>query len=306
VVAITLMLGASPQVMALPSAEFTTLDGGAITLAELSHGRWALAFVILPGCPACEEVIEWFVRAAQAFPQIDFLFVTPAATQEFVAMWRASFVEEDAAGSTPRRIPVLLDQDGVLGSTLGVERAPSVFLTMDGMYIDQLDWPFTQQELLPALEESLHVEFVAPAPTGLLGQLATDFSALDLAGTEIALADLPRPLLVSFFNPDCPRCWEIMPALTSLSDEMAVALVVVVAEPPLPAAHRERLKEQLGESLMTLLLVEGFDLLNAYKVTVSPTTILIDEQGVIAWIKEGRIESQDLRDALRAIATEED
>ena len=96
-----------------------------------------------------------------------------------------------------------------------------------------------------------------------------------------------------------------MPALTSLSDEVEVALVVLAVELSLSAIHRERLTEQLGGSSVRLLLVEGFDLLNAYQVAVTPTTILIDGKGVIAWVKEGRFESQALRDCLRAIAAEE-
>ena len=100
----------------------TVLDGEPSSAVELSQGRWALGFVIIPGCPACEGVITWFGRAGQAFPEINFLLVTHAATPEFT-----SFVNEHAAS-----VPVLLDSDGSLGGSLGVTRAPTVFLIMEG------------------------------------------------------------------------------------------------------------------------------------------------------------------------------
>lgn len=281
----------------IPPVEFTTLDGGSITLDDLSQRRWALAFVILPGCPACEEVIEWFAQGAQAFPQINLLLVTPAATPAL-----ASFVEEHAKG-----LQVLLDQDGILGAMLAVERAPTVFLTVGGMHIDQLDWPFTQQEFRQAVEESLHTEFEVPDTTELLGHPAPDFTALDLAGMEIALADLPRPLLVSFFNPDCPPCWEVLPALVEASTEVSVVILAFVGEEGLSDEHRARFeKSEVGDGQVLVLLLEDFQAFDAYKVAATPTTILIDGKGVIAWMKEGQIDEQSLRDALRAIAAEED
>lgn len=54
-----------------------TPSGEPFSLAMLEEGRWALAFVVVPNCPACEEVMGWFNRAAEAFPEIRFVLVFP-------------------------------------------------------------------------------------------------------------------------------------------------------------------------------------------------------------------------------------
>ncbi len=63
---------------------------------------------------------------------------------------------------------------------------------------------------------------------------------------------------------------------------------------------------EVGDGQVLVLLLEDFQAFDAYKVAATPTTILIDGKGVIAWMKEGQIDEQSLRDALRAIAAEED
>ncbi|MGC9075349.1 MAG: TlpA family protein disulfide reductase, partial [Candidatus Bipolaricaulaceae bacterium] len=153
---------------------------------DVAHGRWALLFVVIPGCPACEEVLPWFTRAAQAFPEIRFLLVAPAATPELTSL----------VGD----LPVYIDEGGALGWELGVRRAPAVLLSVEGVIIDRLDWPFTEGKLLRSLAESLLVEIEMPNPKELLGQPAPEFSGLDLEGQKITFAELPRPLLLVFVS----------------------------------------------------------------------------------------------------------
>lgn len=107
---------------------FPTLAGGTIEVEELAHGRWTIGFIILPGCPACEKVIEWFGRAAQAFPEIRFLLVAPKPTAEL----------KEAVGE---KFTVLIDQGGLFGAWLGVKRGSTVFLVVEGVYVRRLDWP---------------------------------------------------------------------------------------------------------------------------------------------------------------------
>ena len=178
-----------------------------------------------------------------------------------------------------------------------------MFLDVDGMYVGRLDWPFSEEELLRALAKSLLIPIGFANPKELLGQLAPDFSSLDLAWKEIALSDLPRPLLLVFLGLGCPSCWERLPTLASLSEEVAVSLAVPVGEMGLSKADRERLEAFLesgnGRSV-TVLLAEGFGALRAYKVVESPTYILIDKEGVVNWVSEGHVERQELWDAVRA------
>lgn len=82
-------------------------------------------------------------------------------------------------------------------------------------------------------------------------------------------------------------------------------LVMVIEEAGLADEHRARFAEflaEVGDQPMNVLLLEGkgFDIFALYKVERIPTYILIDEQGVIAWTKEGLVDEQDLRAYVRS------
>ena len=111
---------------------------------------------------------------------------------------------------------------------------------------------------------------------------------MDLAGTKIALTDLPRPLLLSFFNPNCPPCWDVLPSLVEASTEVSVVILAVVGKEGLADQHRVRFAESGVEvGKITILLLTDFQAIDAYQVTATPTTFLIDTQGVITWIALG-------------------
>ena len=179
-------------------------------------------------------------------------------------------------------------------------------LSAEGVGIARLDWPFTEGELFRKLAESLLIEVEPraelPNPKELLGQLAPSFSAPDLSGSEVSLAQLPRPVFLVFFNPSCPSCWGCLPILTQLAEETTVALVVHVAEGGLPVTDRERLESfqrSLKEKPVYLLLAQGSKALEAYKLAVSPTYFLINGKGVIVGVWEGQVQVEELLDAVR-------
>jgi thiol-disulfide isomerase/thioredoxin len=264
-----------------------------VEIGDLVHGRWALLFVVIPGCPACEKVLPWFSQAAQAFPEIRFLVVAPAATSELVGL----------AGD----LPVYIDEGGALGWELGIRRAPTVVLLNAGIVVGRLDWPFTEGLLFRKLAESLLIEVKLYSPRELLGQLAPSFSAANLKGEVISFHKLPRPLFLVFVDMECDPCWEVLPILEELSQEIFVGFVAVTRE--VSETHRERLEEFLNKvkakgGRADVLLDkwvegEGFRILAIYKVGQSPTFILIDGKGVIAGVWEGRVEAEKLLEEVR-------
>jgi len=277
-------------------ASYEMLDGGVISVEEFTQGRWALLFVIFPGCPACEQAVDWFGLAAEAFPEIQFLLVTPEFTPEFNAL-----VKEHSPG-----IRVFLDQGGEVGASLELTQAPILVLSAEGVGIARLDWPFTEGKLFRKLAESLLIEVEPrtelPNPKELLGQLAPSFSAPDLWGSEVSLAELPRSVFLVFFNPSCPSCWRCLPILAQLAEETAVALVVRVPESGLPVTDQERLESfqrRLKEKPVYVLLVQGSEALEAYKLAVSPTYFLINGKEVIVGVWEGKVQVEELLDAVR-------
>lgn len=284
-----------------PIPTFQTLDGEIITTVDFARGRWALGFIVIPGCHACEEVVKWFGRAAKEFPEIHFLLITSEDTPDLKGIMRTHAPE----------VQILLDPEHLLATWIEVERVPTVFLSVEGIFITRLEWPFSEGELVQEIAKSLLIEIESPDPRELLGQPAPEFSSVDLEGNEVELGDLPQPLLLVFFEPRCPPCWDALPALAGLSGEVALGVVIKVKEPELPLseAHQEQLRlflqiaEERGKERAAVILdrwtdEKGFRITRAYKVGTIPTYILIDGRGVITWIWEGCIEVQDLQDAL--------
>jgi thiol-disulfide isomerase/thioredoxin len=252
----------------LLGVSFLGLSQG-VEVGDLISGRWALLFVVIPGCPACEEVLPWFSQAAQAFPEIRFLLVAPWSTDELRKL----------AGA----IPVYIDGGGMLGASLGVKRAPTVVFWAGGVPVHRLEWPFDRAKLEKGLEEVL--AHPVPDPRALLGHLAPDFLASNLEGEPVLLASLPKPILLVFFNPGCPACWEDFPILAELSQEVTIVLLVVGELSP---EEFGRLRTVASEKVM-VLSVKDFKVLEAYQVVRSPTYFLVDEKGVVIWVKEGNL-----------------
>jgi len=241
----------------------------AMDVGELAFGRWALLFVVIPGCPACERVLPWFSQAAQAFPEIRFLVVAPAATPELTGL----------AGDHL----IYVDRGGVFGASLGVKRAPTALLLARGAIVRRLEWPFDETKLKESLLELLALQ--VPDPQALLGKSAPGFTAKGLTGEPISLESFSKPLLLVFFNPACPGCWEDFPVLVELSREVGIA---VLAVGKLSAEEVERLKSTAGERIV-VLFSEEIRILEAYQVMRSPTYFLLDGKGVVVWVHEGNL-----------------
>lgn len=254
----------------------------AVEFEELSSGRWALLFVVIPGCPACEKVLPWFSQAAQTFPEIRFLLVTPWSSDELEKL--------------PGAIPVYVDNGGLFGASLGVRRAPTVLLLARGAVVLRLEWPFDEMKLKESLSELL--AFQVPDPRALLGKRPPDFTAKTLAGESISMESLSKPLLLVFFNPACPGCWEDFPILSELSKEVSV---VLLAAAKLSPEKKDRLELAAGEKVV-VLFTEEVRVLQAFQVMRSPTYFLIDGEGVVIWVWEGNLVSgamEKIREAFK-------
>ncbi len=256
--------------------------------ADLARGRWGLLFVVLPGCPACEQALTWFSALGEESPEIQFAVVAPTVAPELTA-------------AVPPPLRVLADAGGTLGGRLGVKRAPTLVLLVEGSAASRLDWPFTEAELTMALSSS-PMEHV-PSPHDLLGNPAPGVSGLDLAGNPAYLSDLPRPLLLVFFNPGCPPCWDALPELVEVSKAVAVALLAIAPEGRLHNDHPERLAQFVyadeGYPRLVVLIRDPM-VPRAYHVTRTPAHILVDETGVIAWVADGLIPQSELLQRIRA------
>jgi len=280
------VLAAVVGIAAFPGHTANDTTSSAFNLAGLAQGRWALLFVVLPGCPACEHAIRWLGEVRHDYPQIQFLLLAPLRTEELRAI------------ASPLDLPLAVDEGGRIGARLGVRRAPTAVLLLDGRPQGGLDWPFTQDALVRAVEDLA----AAPreGPWQLLGSAVPLGEARMLAGDPINLDELPRPLLVLFFNPLCPPCWDALPGLVELGEEI-LPVIVILAHHTLSADDRERLREA---GLMVVYDDER-ELARALSVRATPTYVILDAEGVIRWVHEGSVEPEELQRAVLAVRGED-
>ncbi len=121
-----------------------------------------------------------------------------------------------------------------------------------------------------------------------VGNLAPDFQLSNLDGQSVSLSDFRgRPVLVNFWATWCGPCRYEMPFLQRIHEEQAanglVVLGVNLGESP--AEIREFMAD-FGLSF-TMLLDSRQDVALTYNVRGIPTTLLIDEDGVIRYRKVG-------------------
>ena len=279
------VLAAVVCIVASPGHTANDTTSSAFNLAGLARGRWGVLFVVAPGCPACVEAAAWLGEARRAFPHLDLLLV---------GRWRT---EELEALSSEAGLPLLVDEGGRMGAAWGVRRAPALVLLLDGRPHGRLDWPFTEDELLLGLEELA----TAPreGPWQLLGAVVPLGMGRALDGEMADLDALSRPLLLVFFNPLCPPCWDALPGLTGLREKI-LPVVVVLAPHALSADGLERLRE----AGLTIVYDDERDLVRTFVVRATPTYVILDREGVIRWVHEGVVGPEDLGRAVLAVASE--
>ena len=115
------------------------------------------------------------------------------------------------------------------------------------------------------------------------GVVAPLFTALDLAGKEVALADLRgKVVLVHFWATWCPPCREEIPSMVKLNQIMAgkpfQMLALSVDEGGKPAI--EEFLNRKGLSLPALIDNEQ-RVAKSYGVSGVPRSFIIDKKGVI-------------------------
>ena len=151
----------------------------------------------------------------------------------------------------------------------------------------RLDWPFTEAELVRGLDELA----TAPreGPWQFLGAVVPLGMGRTLDGEIADLDALSRPLLLVFFSPDGPPCWDALPGLVELTEKI-LPVVVVPTLHALSADDRERLSEA-----GLLVVYDGErDLVRTFAVRATPTYVILDAEGVIRWVHEGGSDRKSL------------
>ena len=136
------------------------------------------------------------------------------------------------------------------------------------------------------------------------GYLAPDFTLQTVSGESITLSELRgQPVLLNFWATWCPPCRQEMPHLESTHANFAGKAVILGVDQGEPATLISDFAEEFGVSF-PLLVDEDSRVNQLYGVRGLPTTIFIDENGVVAELFAGILNEAIATDKLNELVVD--
>jgi len=159
--------------------------------------------------------------------------------------------------------------------------------------------------LLGVLGLAIVVRGPGPTPTKV-GNVAPDFTLVDLDGTEVRLSDLRgRPVIVNFWASWCGPCVEEFPLLRAAADEHADDGLVVLGIVYQDRSESARAFMANHGGTWQALMDPGETVARAYNIFAPPETYFVGRDGRIAARHIGQFTAASLEDAVAAIMDEE-
>ena len=134
----------------------------------------------------------------------------------------------------------------------------------------------------------------------MIGEFAPDFNLLTLNGQEVSLEQLRgKPILLNFWATWCDPCKREMPLLEVISEKYDSLLIITINEGDKNAEVESFIKK---ESLSLLILLdESLKIGELYKINGYPTSVFIDEKGIIQAVHLGELSSELIEENLYLI-----
>ncbi len=150
----------------------------------------------------------------------------------------------------------------------------------------------------PAPSPPASSESPVPGAAGWVGSQAPDFDLLTLDGSRLRLSDLRgRVVLLNFWATWCSPCRVEMPDLQARADRWPERLVVVGVDFDEPEADVRAFRDELGLTF-PLALDPGAQVQELYRIVGYPTSIFVDEEGVVRAEHIGLMSPQQLDEYL--------
>lgn len=160
--------------------------------------------------------------------------------------------------------------------------------------LNQVNLPFNDDSASSA-EVSDSASIYAPDK----GKQAPEFTLEDLSGQQISLSDLQgKVVLLNFWATWCGPCRIEMPALQSRHEQYPEKLSVVGLNFDEPKENVVAFAEEFGLTF-TILLDPGGEIQNEYRIRGYPTTVFLDENGIVQIVHIGIMSEDQLDDYLQ-------
>ena len=140
--------------------------------------------------------------------------------------------------------------------------------------------------------------------SNMIGEPAPDFSLVTPKGREVNLEELRgKPVLLNFWATWCEPCIEEMPLLVSTSKEYKSELTILaINEGDSLSDVKKFIKNE--KLKLTVLLDKDEKIGDLYELKGYPTSVFIDEDGIIQAIILGELSEKKLNDKLELIGIE--
>ncbi len=139
------------------------------------------------------------------------------------------------------------------------------------------------------------------------GNPAPDVALRDLDGNEVNLSEFRgQPVLMQFWATTCVTCVAEMPHLVELYRELepeGLELIGVAMAYDPPAQVRQMTQEK-GLPYRIALDQDGVIAAAFGDVRLTPTSVLIDPEGQVAWRRMGEIDFEQLAERIRGMLGE--
>ena len=189
------------------------------------------------------------------------------------------------------------------------EPLPSATPVTDQTQADKVE--VQVEEILPTLElsESSYEE----VPSDLIvdasvGSLAPDFRLTTLDGENISLADLQgKNVLINYWATWCPPCLNELTALENIQNQFEHQDFLVVTINGIEQDNLGDVQATVQEYGITypVLLDENETFWDSYRILFLPTSIYIDEVGIIRFIKFGEQSEAEFVDMIQQLLSDQ-